>query len=190
MTITVTATTVYFFDPQANSDKFYRGYQLGTWAVFQYGRRGSTGSFQKQQCASETAAVTTVADKIRLKKRGGYDNAESETFTIGQTMLVAFSGTASDCQLLDKLRRDASVGVGFTPDLTPDPAPIQHELGVLEEFNRRALAAITQAAVDPRAAMTTLAELNHDWPAIQVAVRKAESYLQTLDRMLLIGATQ
>lgn len=183
-------STVYLTDYNANSDKFYRAYVVGSWTVFQWGARGTVGQFKAEQHGSQGVASAVAADKLSKKISTGYGFLTAGTFQFDEALL---DGSKPRCVQLDDVRQAA--GVGTTPPPPPaepgneiwDPQP-QAAPDLLGDFTARALNGISLAVSDPAKGAEEFALLNASWQEVEQQISKARSYLNTLES-LVIGVT-
>lgn len=187
MTITVECSTVFFQDYNANADKQYRVYVVGDWAVFQWGRRSVVGQFKATKHGSPSAAAVACRNQLATKMAEGYSGRVDDTFDYNQAFM---DGSKSSCTQLDDIRQAAcgTTVASSSPTAAPStPVPVATS-DPYGDFTARALAAISLAVTDPRKGATEYAILNAAWPELEQIHAKAQSYLKTLDS-LVIGVT-
>lgn len=180
--VTVRCRTAYLQDYDANSDKFYRTYEIGPWAVFQWGRRGVVGQFKAEQFSGPRQASEAAQKKLNSKHAEGYRDLDEVSFDYDPTFI---STDKASCVRLDDVRQAAApsrVPVS-TPSSTASPAPPPKDL--YADFTERALQAITLAVTDPQMGAIEYALLNAQWPELEQVHAKAQSYLKTLDSLVL-----
>lgn len=190
--VTVEVSTVYEqdFSGNANVDKFYRGYAVGDWVIFQHGRRGATGTFlAPTRYADHATAVAIVQNKMAVKIREGYERRQDGRFQY----TTPVDANLTDATVRQQLNAERIAALGeqdpfdgaaqAVPDAAATPAaPAEDVLGI---FSSRALAAITVAVTDPAKGAEELAILNAAWPMLQQEMGKARSYLDTLNNLVM-----
>lgn len=190
---TVYVSTVSQTDYQQNADKFYRAYAAGDWCIFQFGARGTVGQWRAKQHGSPQAARAAAVEQIGAKIRKGYGDRVEGEFQFDVSLL---DGGKPRCIQLDDVRQAANVSNPVPAPAAPtgneiwDPAPTTPtpapwSTGVHAEFTARALKAITLAVTDPEKGAVEFALLNAAWPELEAEHAKAQSYLNTLDSLVM-----
>lgn len=188
--VTVYCSTVYEKDYSANTDKFYRVYAAGRWSVFQWGRTGTVGQFKGEGHVTDGPATAACRDQLEKKRAKGYTGLEERTFQFDVDLL---DGSKQRFVQLDDVRQASTrsapriaVGTSTTPP-SANPAPPAPR-DPYAEFTDRALKAISLAVTDPQKGAVEYALLNAQWPELEQLHAKAQSYLKTLDS-LVMGVT-
>lgn len=184
---TVTATTVTYHDSAANSHKFYRTYVVDDIAIFQWGRIGASGQWSAGTYGGMLGADNAARSKINEKINGGYGDRTTVTFDYRGRLDPNDKDTLKP--LHDLVLTQAAARPARPAPAPAPPSPVPAALDRHGEFTARALAAVTLAVTDPNAAMVELALLREQWEELQEIHERAESYLQTLNSMLLAPAS-
>lgn len=193
--VNVYATTVYETDYNANIDKFYTTYALGTYEIRQWGRVGVIGQFSIQAHHSESLARQSANLQISSKIRKGYTSEpgrQEVTFQFDLDKLGSNPGKDQAkwvAHAKDAFERSGAPSLSVKPgEPVPSFAPRGKtqtvEVDKFEDFTNRALQAITLAVTDPAKAGVTYATLNEEWLELEAVTEKAKSYLSTLDQLV------
>lgn len=115
---TAEAATVHMIEVRlsnAQHHKFYRGFAIGSTAVFQWGRIGANGQTSYRDYESATAALWAVEAQLDRKIRDGYTSKQERT-SICVDPWTAPQWTGVDCSAFwDGWETSGDVEV-FDPD--------------------------------------------------------------------------
>lgn len=193
--VNVHATTVYQTDYNANIDKFYTTYAIGSYEIRQWGRVGVIGQFSIEQHAGDLHAQNSARSQISAKERKGYtSNPGREEVTFQFDLDKLGSNPGKDQAKWVAHAKDAFMRSGTSnfklkpgepiPSFAPKGKTVTVEVDKFDDFTNRALQAITLAVTDPAKAGVTYASLNEEWIELEAVTEKAKSYLSTLDQLV------
>lgn len=199
----------------SKSNKFYRIFSVGPYLVTQYGsqKNGRTGgTFSFIRLGSDIGAQNEAL--MAREKRRHYDPVQEIDFTVDGDKLIErlTSGDKKAGEFLDNMHtaaaagqsKDVNTGLAAanvrhmqekTGNLSTVPNPVQTETAAagadrLTTFGDRALVALTLSTTDVRAAAKAYGELADELEGLQDEFRKAQSFLGTLELMVMEAITK